>query len=123
MPFGLTNTPAIFQVLVNNVLWDFLNLFVFIYLGDILVYSKHIKQYTHHARSVLQRLHENQLFVKAEKFEFHIASLSFLGIIFEGGQFWTDPQQEKDSGKMAISWESKAAAIFPRIYQFLQEVH
>ncbi len=30
MPFGLTNAPAVFQVLVNDVLRDFLNLFVFV---------------------------------------------------------------------------------------------
>jgi len=29
MPFGLTNAPAVFQALVNDVLWDFLNHSVF----------------------------------------------------------------------------------------------
>lgn len=36
MPFGLTNAPAVFQALVNNVLRDFINRFVFVYLDDIL---------------------------------------------------------------------------------------
>ncbi len=30
MPFSLTNAPAVFQALVNNVLRDFLNRFVFV---------------------------------------------------------------------------------------------
>ena len=40
MPFGLTNAPAVFQALVNDVLRDFLNTFVVLYLEDILVFSQ-----------------------------------------------------------------------------------
>lgn len=39
MLFGLTNTPAIFQNLVNDILRDMLDDFVFIYLDDILIFS------------------------------------------------------------------------------------
>lgn len=37
MPFGLSNTPAVFQGLIN-VLQDFLHRFVFVYLDDILIF-------------------------------------------------------------------------------------
>jgi len=40
MPVGLTNAPAVFQNLVNDVLVDMLNKFVFVYLDDILIYSR-----------------------------------------------------------------------------------
>ena len=40
MPFSLTNAPAVFQSLVNDVLRDMINKFVFVYLDDILVFSK-----------------------------------------------------------------------------------
>lgn len=67
VPFVLTNAPAVFQAIGNDVLRDFIGIFVFVYLDDILIYShnqaKHIKQ----VRTVLPRLHENQLFVKGEK--------------------------------------------------------
>lgn len=42
-------------------------------------------------RSVLQRLLENKLFVKAEKCEFHASSVSFLGYVFAKGQVRPDP--------------------------------
>ena len=40
MPFGLTNVPTVFQGLVNDVLRDMISQFVFIYLDDILIFSK-----------------------------------------------------------------------------------
>jgi len=36
VPFGFTNSPAVFQSLVNDVLRDMLNEFLFVYLDDIL---------------------------------------------------------------------------------------
>ncbi|KAK9539546.1 hypothetical protein VZT92_004645 [Zoarces viviparus] len=64
MPFGLTNAPAVFQALVNDVLRDFLNRFVFVCIDDIVIYSSNLQEHCHHVRQVLQRLLENQLFIK-----------------------------------------------------------
>lgn len=44
-----------------------------------------------HVRLVLKRLLENKLFVKSEKCEFHVASVSFLGFAVEKGQLKADP--------------------------------
>lgn len=91
MPFGLTNAPAVFQALVNDVLRDFLNRSVFVYLDDILIFSRSTEEHVQHVRQVLQRLLDNKLFVKAEKCEFHVTSVAFLGYILESGQVKTDP--------------------------------
>lgn len=64
MPFELTNAPAVFQALLNEVLRNLLNRFVFLYLGDILIFSHSPEEHSHHVRQVLQRLLENELFVK-----------------------------------------------------------
>ena len=93
MPFGLTNAPAVFQALVNDVLRDMLNTFVVVYLDDILVFSRSEVEHRQHVRLVLQRLLENRLFVKAEKCEFHAASVEYLGHILEKGQVRADPRK------------------------------
>lgn len=81
MPFSLSNAPAVFQDLVNDVLRDMLNRFVFVYLDDILIFSKSLHEHQQHVRQVPQRLLENKLFVKAEKCEFHVSNTTFLGYI------------------------------------------
>ena len=91
MPFGLTNAPAVFQSLVNDVLRDMLNRSVFVYFDDILIFSRTVEEYRNHVRQVLQRLLENRLYVKAEKCEFHVPSISFLGYIISQGQIEMDP--------------------------------
>lgn len=91
MPFGLSNAPAVFQALVNDVLRDMLGRFVFVYLDDILIYSGSLLDHQKHVRTVLQRLLDNKLFVKVEKCEFHATSTSFLGFIVSQGKLRMDP--------------------------------
>lgn len=80
---GLTNAPAVFQALINDVLWDFLNLFVFVYLEEILIFSKSMGKHQVHVHQVLHRLLESRLYVKAEKCEFHVTTVSLLGFMFQ----------------------------------------
>ena len=81
MPFRLTNAPAVFQTLVNDVLRDMINKFVFVYLDDILVFSRDPEEHKVYVQKVLQRLLENRLFMKSEKCEFSCSSTAFLGYI------------------------------------------
>ena len=95
MPFGLTNAPAVFQNLINDVLRDMLNCFVFVYLDDILIFSRNLQEHVQQVNLVLRRLLENRLYVKAEKCNFHVSSVGFLGFIVEKGQIKTDPAKVK----------------------------
>lgn len=79
MPFELTNAPAVFQALVNDVLQDFINPCAFVYLDDILIFSKAVAEHQVHVRQILHHFLENRLFVKAEKCQFHVNSVGFFG--------------------------------------------
>ncbi len=91
MPFGVSNSPAVFQTLVNDVLRDTFNRFVFVYLDDILIFSQNKRHHIQHVRLVLQWLLENRLFAKLEKCEFHVRSVPFLGFILSPEGIRMDP--------------------------------
>ncbi|KAI2646334.1 Transposon Tf2-9 polyprotein [Labeo rohita] len=79
MPYGMANSPAVFQSFINKIFKDLLNKFVIAYIDDILIYSKTKEDHVNHVRTVLSRLLQHQLYVKAEKCEFHVHQTSFLG--------------------------------------------
>ncbi len=91
LPFGLVNAPAVFQELVNDVLRDMLNIFV--YLDDIQIFSCSLQEHVQHLRRVLQCLLENRLFVEAEKCIFHASSVSFLGLVVSADGISMDPAE------------------------------
>lgn len=64
---------------------------MFIYLDDILIFSRSLEEHQQHVRQVLERLLRNRLFVKAEKCEFHTPSVAFLGYIVAAGGIRMDP--------------------------------
>ncbi|MBW0511630.1 hypothetical protein O181_051345 [Austropuccinia psidii MF-1] len=82
MPFGLTNAPASFQNLVNHILYHLLDIYVVVYLNDIMVFSKSAEEHVTHVSTVISRFKANGLFAKASKFLFHVSSVEYLGYIF-----------------------------------------
>ena len=79
MPFGLCNGPGTFQHFTNDTFRDYLNKFLAIYLDDLLIYSKTLKEHKVHVRKVLERLREAGLYVKPQKCQFHVQEVTFLG--------------------------------------------
>ena len=112
IPFGLTNTPAVFQGLVNDVPRDMINQFVFVYLDDILIFSKDLEKHKHHVSKVRQHLLENQLFVKAEKCEFSCSSTTFLGYIISTGNLSMDPEKVRGVEEWPKPTDHKALQSF-----------
>ena len=81
MPFGLTNAPATFQTLVNNILREYLDIFVIVYLDDILIYSKTREEHVQHVKKVLRALQKRNLPIKPDKCQFHVQTVGFLGFV------------------------------------------
>jgi len=56
MPFGLSNALSAFQHFMNDIFSDVLDIFVVIYLDDILIYSDNMDNHKKHVKEVLKRL-------------------------------------------------------------------
>jgi hypothetical protein len=61
MPFGLSNTPATFQNMMNHIFQDLLDLGLMVYLDDILIYAETVEEYHHIIIEVLKSLAANRL--------------------------------------------------------------
>ena len=91
MPMGLTNAPATFQHFMNDIFQDMSNVFVVVYLDDILMYSESEALHRNHIRRVLTRLRENNFHIKPEKSLFHTTSIEFLGFMVSPKGIAMDP--------------------------------
>jgi Reverse transcriptase (RNA-dependent DNA polymerase) len=79
--FRLINASTIYQALINNILKEYLNDFIVIYLDDILIYSKNEKKYTGHIIKVLETLKKTELKINGEKSTFYQTEVKFLKYI------------------------------------------
>ena len=79
LPFGLTNAPATFMTLMNDIFREQLDQFVVIYLDDILVYSKTKNEHSQHVKEVLGILRKHRLYAKITKCEFFQKRIEYLG--------------------------------------------
>ena len=91
MPFGLTNVPATFMRLINDIFRLHLGKFVVIYLDDISVFSKSWAEHLQHVRSILELLRAHQLQVKEKKSYFGQTSVQYLGFVLDTTRVHPNP--------------------------------
>jgi hypothetical protein len=78
IPFGLKNAPETFQRLIDKILEEYIEEFVTVYLGNIMIYSRDFKEHTEHVDKVLNKLRENNIIVKLKKCQFGLKNINFL---------------------------------------------
>jgi hypothetical protein len=91
MSFGLTNAPATFMRLMDDILRPFTNSFVVVYLDDILIFSKSWEGHLQHLRQVLNTLRQHQLDANLEKCSFGMTRIQYLGYIVDQHGVHADP--------------------------------
>ena len=93
VPFGLTNAPATFMCLMNNVFSRYLDKFVLIFLDGILSYFKNGEEHEEHLRLTLQLLREHKLYAKLSKCDFYKKRIHYLGHIISDEGIYVDPKK------------------------------
>ena len=92
MFFGLTNSPATFQTMMNDLFKDLIDEgCVIIYMDDILIFTETLEEHMKIVKRVLKILAKNKLYLKAEKCSFEQTKIEYLGLIISAGQIEMDP--------------------------------
>ena len=82
MPFGLTNAPASFQGYINNIFAEKLDIFVIVYLDNIVIYTNDDgDDYVAAVWWVLEQLRKFSLFANLKKCWFHYEEIWFLAFM------------------------------------------
>jgi len=101
MFFGLTNSPATFQAMMNELLRDLINMGkVAVFIDDIIVGTEMEEGHEELVEEVIQRLEENDLYVKLEKCKWKVREVEFLGVVIgpEG------IKMEKEKVRGVLEW-------------------
>jgi len=93
MFFGLTNSPATFQTMMNEIFAAELREgWVSIYMDDILIHAdENVDNHRKCVHHILRKLEDNDLFLKPEKCIFEQERIEFLGVVLQGGTIQMDP--------------------------------
>ena len=101
MYFRLTNSPATFQTMINDLFRDLINQGdTATFIDDILVATDMEEEHNELVEKILKRLEENNLFVKPEKCKWKVREVEFLGVVI--GPKRVEMQRKKVEG--VLSW-------------------
>ena len=101
MFFGITNSPAMFQAMMNEILRDLINEGkVAAFVNDVLVETETEEGHDEIVEEILRRLEENDLYIKPEKCMWKARKIGFLGVVI--GPNRIEMEVEKVEG--VLSW-------------------
>jgi len=101
MFFGLTNSPATFQAMMNELLRDLTNTRkVAVFIDDVIMGTETEEGHDELVVEVIKRLEENDLYIKPEKCKWKVREVEFLGVVIgpEG------IKMEKEKIKGVLEW-------------------
>jgi len=92
--FGMTNSPATFQTIMNNIFRTLIaEGIIVVYLDNILIFMKTEEEHERAVRRVLEVLAEHKLFLCPEKCEFHRKQIEYLGLVISENKVEIDPMK------------------------------
>ena len=105
MFFGLTNSPAMFQMMMNTIFQaEVMEGWLSVYMDDIAIHTKpqegetetqHVAQHRQHVHRILDILEANDLYLKPEKCEFEQEEIDYLGVTVGKNRLRMDPKKIK----------------------------
>ena len=101
MFFELTNSPATFQAMMNELLRDLINIGkVAAFMDDVIVGTETEERHDEIVAEIIKRLEENNLYVKLEKYKWKVREVEFLEVVI--GSDGIKMKEEKMKG--VLDW-------------------
>ena len=92
MFFGLTDSPATFQTMMDDIFEDLISEGgVVVYLDDILIFTETLDEHQRITRHVLELLEKHKLYLRVDKCEFEKTTIEYLGVIISHNSVAMDP--------------------------------
>src|SRR6204780_4566138 len=92
MFFGLTNSPATFQTMMDEIFIDLISEgVVVVYLDNILIFTESAEEHQRITRQVLELLEKHQLYLRPDKCEFERTTMEYLRVIISHNSVCMDP--------------------------------
>ena len=96
MFFGMCNSPATFQTMMNDIFEKLiLQKKIIVYMDNILIFAKTCEELEEITKEVLQTLEDNDLYLKPKKCQFEQTKIDYLGMIVKEGEIVMDPAKLK----------------------------
>lgn len=121
MPFGLVSAPATFVTLMNRVLRDYIYKFCFIYMDDIIVFSKDKDDNLRHVKMIFEKLKEARLSINLAKSSFLKTSIEYLGHIVSGKGIKANPRKVRDVLEMPDPQNKKELHTLSGLCSYLSD--
>lgn len=102
MPYGLKNGPSTFQRVMDNILKEYLHKFCFVYMDDIIIFSKSLQEHISHLKLIFQKIREFNLKIELDKCEFMSKNVEFLGHVITPKGISPNPSKLKAVEKYPI---------------------
>ena len=99
MSFGLKTVPPVFQRKMDSIFGDYKR-FVLVYVDDILVFSKDMKEHLGHLQTVFRLFVENGIVISKKKMELCKNHINFLGVVLGDGKIKLQPHIAKKALEM-----------------------
>jgi len=97
MFFGLTNLPATFQAMMNELLRDLINTGkVAAFIDDVIIGTETEEGHDELVVEVIRRLEENDLYMKPEKCKWKVREVGFLGVVIGPEGIKMEEEKMKD---------------------------
>ena len=99
--FGLTNSPATFQAMMNELLRDLINIGkVVAFIDDVIIGTESEEGHDELVAEVIKRLEKNDLYVKPEKCKWKVREVGFLGVVIRADGI----KIEEEKVKGVLDW-------------------